>query len=435
MPRTSYLPLCRLRGEYKEILGDKGDEMLTSRIAQRIADEVMSGLGYNVNVMNEKGIIIGSGSESRIGSFHETATRVLESGGTVVVTEKELQGLQGVLPGINMPIRSNGVLVGVVGITGHPNEIKGVAQLVRMAAELIVEQEETTCQFYMRRNDKNAFVISLLNDTTSGSTKNITNWAAELGFDMKIPRVACLLDLPEDKAAYIECQERQLNAVKDSEFHRNQDISVSMGTNTLVFKTLKGTSPWEIEQEVCEYVQGIRSGPDAELSKGLRCCVGAYHAGIQGYSLSYADACRLQTHYADTDAIVFAHRHLGVTLFDKVGAGCRKEILKPYISAIRKEFGDGAKEAIKTAKALLENGYHYEAAAKKLFVHKNTIAFRRKKLESCLGLDPRINAEDQLLLMMIILEFESSEQEESRAERTLCSGGTDHLKNASEISD
>ena len=385
--------------------------MLTGRIAQRIADEVMSGLGYNVNVMNEKGIIIGSGSKSRIGSFHETAMRVLESGETIMVTEDQAVGLMGVRPGINMPIRNNGSMVGVVGITGDPEEVKGVAQLVRIAAELILEQEESTYRFYMHRNDKNAFVISLLNDAASGNTKGISNWASELGYDMEVPRVACLFDAPGEKAtAGIEYQERQLNAVKNSELHKRQDISVSMGTNTLVFKSVKGTAPWEIEREVGEYVEGIRSGPDAELSRNLRCCVGAYHPGVLGYGLSYADACRLQLHCPEPKSLEFSHRRLASSLFESIGPDFRGAILKPYINEIRRDFGDGAKEAVKTAKALLQNGYHYEDAAKKLYVHKNTIAFRRKKLEKCLGLDPRNNADDQLLLMMIILEFDLDEQ-------------------------
>ncbi len=385
--------------------------MLTSRIAQRIADEVMSGLGYNVNVMNDRGVIIGSGSKSRIGSFHETAMRVIESGETIMVTEKEAVALFGVRPGINMPIKSNGTVVGVVGITGDPEEIKGVAQLVRMAAELIVEQEENTYRFFMHRNDKNAFVISLLNDAASGNIKGISNWALELGYDMAIPRVACLIDSPGGgESAGIERQECRLNAVKDSEFHKRQDISVSMGNNVLVFKSLKGSAPWEIENEVSEYVEGIKSGPDSEFLKGLRCCVGAFHPGIAGYSLSYADAGRLQTHYPARQGLKFAHRRMSAALFDNLPADYREMIVKPYICAIKREFGDGAGDAVGTARALLENGFRYDDAAQKLYVHRNTIAFRRKKLEKCLNLDPRNNAEDQLLLMMILMEFDCADR-------------------------
>lgn len=51
--------------------------MLDSKTAQKIADEVMNSLGYNINVMNGCGIIIGSGNKERIGTFHETAMRTI----------------------------------------------------------------------------------------------------------------------------------------------------------------------------------------------------------------------------------------------------------------------------------------------------------------------------------------------------------------------
>ncbi len=132
---------------------------------------------------------------------------MIESGETIMVTEKEAVALFGVRPGINMPIKSNGTVVGVVGITGDPEEIKGVAQLVRMArADRRAGGEHLS--LFMHRNDKNAFVISLLNDAASGNIKGISNWALELGYDMAIPRVACLIDSPGGgESAGIERQE------------------------------------------------------------------------------------------------------------------------------------------------------------------------------------------------------------------------------------
>lgn len=91
--------------------------MLTAKIAQRIADEVVESLGYNINVMNEQGVIIGSGTPARIGDFHETAMQVIRDCRIYEVSEQEASSLQGVRPGINMPILSGGEVVGVVGIT------------------------------------------------------------------------------------------------------------------------------------------------------------------------------------------------------------------------------------------------------------------------------------------------------------------------------
>lgn len=175
--------------------------MLTAKIAQRIADEVVESLGYNINVMNEQGVIIGSGTPARIGDFHETAMQVIRDCRIYEVSEQEASSLQGVRPGINMPILSGGEVVGVVGITGDPAQVRGIARLVKMTAELIMEQEEASYQFYMHRNDKEAFVTGLLNDAAVGHEEGLKSWADSLGYDIALPRVACVLDFGGRKQA------------------------------------------------------------------------------------------------------------------------------------------------------------------------------------------------------------------------------------------
>ncbi|MGL4284644.1 sugar diacid recognition domain-containing protein [Eubacterium aggregans] len=98
---------------------------MDQRIAQRIADEVMSGLGYNINVMNAEGVIIGSGSKDRLGSFHETPLEVIRCGRVLEVTADQASALQGVREGINLPILdSRKQVIGVVGITVDPECVR-----------------------------------------------------------------------------------------------------------------------------------------------------------------------------------------------------------------------------------------------------------------------------------------------------------------------
>ncbi|WVM90882.1 sugar diacid recognition domain-containing protein [Halopseudomonas pachastrellae] len=48
--------------------------------------------------------------------------------------------LAGVKPGINLPLLHAGRLVGVLGITGDPEQVRPFAELLRMTAEMLVEQ-------------------------------------------------------------------------------------------------------------------------------------------------------------------------------------------------------------------------------------------------------------------------------------------------------
>lgn len=50
---------------------------LSKKIAQDIVKEMMKVVPYNINIMNEKGVIIGSGDSSRIGNMHEGAVEAI----------------------------------------------------------------------------------------------------------------------------------------------------------------------------------------------------------------------------------------------------------------------------------------------------------------------------------------------------------------------
>lgn len=105
---------------------------LTESVAQRIVDRAMTIINRNVNVMDRTGIIIGSGDSQRLHHVHEGALRVLEYGQAYEIGNCHVKTLKGVQPGINLPIRFRGEIVGVVGVTGAPKEVAQFADLVVM---------------------------------------------------------------------------------------------------------------------------------------------------------------------------------------------------------------------------------------------------------------------------------------------------------------
>lgn len=51
--------------------------MLNRELAQNIVNKMMEVIPYNVNIMNHKGVIIGSGDSNRIGMIHNGALEAL----------------------------------------------------------------------------------------------------------------------------------------------------------------------------------------------------------------------------------------------------------------------------------------------------------------------------------------------------------------------
>lgn len=72
---------------------------LSKAIAPKIVLEMMNVIPYNINVMDENGIIICSGDNERIGNIHEGAKKAIDSKHIIEVyedNEKMKPGVNGV---------------------------------------------------------------------------------------------------------------------------------------------------------------------------------------------------------------------------------------------------------------------------------------------------------------------------------------------------
>lgn len=130
---------------------------LSKAIAQRIVLEMMNVIPYNINVMDEKGIIIGSGDIDRIGNIHEGAKRAIDSKHIIEIYEDN----EKMKPGVNEPIIFNNEIIGVIGITGHPDEVIRFSKLVRVTAVLLIEQIIIDEDIHNKRLNKQRFYYEL----------------------------------------------------------------------------------------------------------------------------------------------------------------------------------------------------------------------------------------------------------------------------------
>ncbi|MDW7674831.1 MAG: sugar diacid recognition domain-containing protein, partial [Bacillota bacterium] len=79
-------------------------------------------ININVNIFDDKGYIIGSGQKERLLTFHAGALEVAKSGASDEYPLEKAEKYEGVKPGILYPIEFNDKVIGVVGMTGNPEE-------------------------------------------------------------------------------------------------------------------------------------------------------------------------------------------------------------------------------------------------------------------------------------------------------------------------
>ena len=94
--------------------------MLDERIAQKMVDEFANTIDFNINIMDENGTIIASADPGRIGTFHEIAWQMLQSGEKTreVFDDEHLLGTKS---GVNMALEYRNSVIGIVGVTGNPD--------------------------------------------------------------------------------------------------------------------------------------------------------------------------------------------------------------------------------------------------------------------------------------------------------------------------
>ena len=111
-------------------------QSLDPKFAQSLVDIISAELNKNVNIVDNKGIIIASLSKERIGQRHEVSTQMLHSGQTheFYVTEQDQQQFAGVRTGFNVPIWLEKECVGLIGVTGNAKES---APYARLAAHFV----------------------------------------------------------------------------------------------------------------------------------------------------------------------------------------------------------------------------------------------------------------------------------------------------------
>ncbi len=170
----------------------------------------MADVDYNVNIMDERGVIVASGDPERIGTVHPGAVRALASGQPVEITRGD--AVQKV--GINLPITVNGQRVGTVGITGPLIEVRPLADLVRTSVLLLLAQRQAM-EFQESVRAQLESLIGAMSQASSAPEPEAGPDRENRTLDLSLPKAAVLV---ETDAAQLKLLGREAFAVSPGHF-------------------------------------------------------------------------------------------------------------------------------------------------------------------------------------------------------------------------
>jgi carbohydrate diacid regulator len=360
--------------------------MIHPEMAQRLVDRLCSRLPYNINVMNDEGIIIASRDPERRGTYHEAAHRICRESLPGITIDGSRPLPQGTLPGINLAVEHNGTTIGVVGITGEPEEIGLLSQTVKTAIETMVEHELYK-ERVARRQDRKKLLLSMLLYGTDEDAAEAQVLGEHLGYDPH--RLRMPLFMPRRA---VRERVSLLKALKDTHLHTIQDISMELHDGSiLVFKEVALPSEGMIEalrQQVDEYLDTfVRRCREEELTAPERFYTGTVQSSFKEYRRSFGHALWLASNIDKSRCGRVCH------FYDYFYEYLVSLLPREELSGILGIFLEGVEEKTlasfrETIRAYVQKNASIKETAGALGIHRNTVLQRLQRMKQILGIDP-----------------------------------------------
>ncbi|MGL5949367.1 MAG: sugar diacid recognition domain-containing protein [Aeromonas sp.] len=350
---------------------------LNENLAWQIVHRAMKILSFSVNVMDANGYIIASGDPARRYQRHEGAVLALLENRVVEISARAADALKGVRPGINLPIAYQSQLVGVIGLSGDPDEVRAYAELVRMTAELMLEQAALTEQLQWDRRHQEEWVLQLLRGESSPAELRQT--ARLLGLEVDAPRVVAILRPEEATPARL----RELVHLLEVPARDNL-VALNGLEEVVVLKPVQLVSGhWDSAQERSKIKQFMRKLPNFKC----KIAVGSFFPGLAGLAQSYQTAratLRVGRQQAPTRSVYFFSDYRLPVLLDGLAHSWQADELRSPLLALKQSDSKGVLQ--KTLRSYFAQNCDLTRCAAQLFIHPNTLRYRLAKIEQITGL-------------------------------------------------
>ena len=377
---------------------------ISQRDAQFIVDEVKRTIRRDINIMDEKGVIIASTNPYRINQVHEGAKKILQEN-LPELTIQEKSELGGVQQGVNVPICLHNETVGVIGITGDPKEVAVFGSVIKMMAEMMLERVWQAEQDKQLETARSLFLENWIFSETLELTE-LEVRGKLVGIDVALPRFVILLQIePDQNRMYSEntIQDiqnvRLLNLVRTHIDDNAQNFCAAVHQRILIL--------------LCE------EKPEAVFRK-----LNAIRAEIEGFypvvvyggvSTVTTGGTDMRLRYLEAKAAIRVASNTqsgGISFYNNVSLDSVILTVAPEVkeNLIKMVFASASaeeiEEIIQTIRLFFKFNGDVKRAAEESFIHKNTFQYRIQKVGKKTGYWLK-NPRDAVMLYLVMQFYEN----------------------------
>ncbi|TET08862.1 MAG: transcriptional regulator CdaR [Candidatus Atribacteria bacterium] len=385
---------------------------ITHKLAQNIVEKTMGILRKNINIMDENGVIIGSGDKSRLNQYHEGAAKVITEGKKLEIYSKDINHLVGAKPGINLPIEHNNKIIGVVGITGEPDEVSPFGEVIKMTVEMMLQQEFLLKELQLEQQARENFIHDLISGRMGNDPDLFITRGQIVGYDILIPRVALVMDIYQFKKTAKQSLQT-FKGLKEGEIYLQrlkndvlktiqgifvdtpqEIVSYTGGDRFVVLKIINLKDSDEIlRKKLFRMGERIKNTISQKMKFKVTIGIGEYHEDVRGLSKSFKEATQALDVGAKLGGAgdIYHINDLGIgRILAEIKKDTQQEIIKETFYSSKEVRGRKINETLlETLKAFFDNNLSISKTAQVIYVHRNTLLYRLRRVKEITGLDPK----------------------------------------------
>lgn len=386
---------------------------LTTKIVQPFIATLEEALHYKVTITDTNGYIVGSSDPARLNQFHPSAYEILCERQPIeswdIATDSYVNVPEGVQLGYGERVIYDGECIGLIGLVGAPEEIKQSIKTAQLVLQLMLDRKKASDELKLISKDKKAFLLRLLQGQY-GSPEWIKERADTYKIDLSRPRYVLTVQINLEK--FEEKSPLELSRIKEtmhrairSIFSEQEDLLYEYDTGETVLLTAGKHSDAsqrrrQIEKAAARLYAELREQCKVSALIGVSEECGDY-TGIPLALRQGRMAAEIGAKTENGEGLYFYSQMRLGRIVASFSPEIRPILQRDILSKLLENHGDSLLE---TLFAYFEMNGNVSQTADKLFIHRNTLQYRFRKIKEITGFDV-YNIDDLVQLRLAVLQY------------------------------
>ena len=386
---------------------------LTTKIVQPFIATLEEALHYKVTITDTNGYIIGSSDPARLNQFHPSAYEILCERQPIeswdIATDSYVNVPEGVQLGYGERVIYDGECIGLFGLVGAPEEIKQSIKTAQLVLQLMLDRKKASDELKLISKDKKAFLLRLLQGQY-GSPEWIKERADTYKIDLSRPRYVLTVQINLEK--FDEKSPLELSQIKEtmhrairSIFFEQEDLLYEYDTGETVLLTAgkhldASQRRRQIEKAAARLYAELREQCKVSALIGVSEECGDY-TGIPLALRQGRMAAEIGAKTENGEGLYFYSQMRLGRIVASFSPEIRPILQRDILSKLLENHADSLLETLFT---YFEMNGNVSQTAEKLFIHRNTLQYRFRKIKEITGFDI-YHIDDLVQLRLAVLQY------------------------------